>query len=259
MATDIHTHIWRTALGRSDFAFRSTLHSNDGDFFLNVEHIKAIVEQRRRANRAGALFFFAAIAISFVIILRSADLVLDIQTPAGTIENVPISNNVLLFALSVVVSYYAVNLLNHFLLNKQVNAIFEHMGLNQSEAQSRAAQVSARWSAEELWIDVLNPRVFGFRSGFLHAALILVSFLLLLAIALSQITVIMIAAYAGLEQARAGDQLSYYLVALPSFVTIHFAILGFLTAMCVPMKFPWRAFPAADEDEGVQEERKEEA
>src|SRR5688572_8124793 len=98
-------HIWCTAIGRAEFAFRSLLHTKAGAFFLNHAHLEAIVTQRRRIAFSGALFFFAAIAISFVVILKSADLAVDIQTPAGTIENVPISNNVLLFALSIVTSY----------------------------------------------------------------------------------------------------------------------------------------------------------
>lgn len=218
-----------------------------------MEHVQGIVDQRRRASRLAAVFFFVAIAIAFVVILKSADLSLDVQTPAGTIQNVPISNNVLLFALSVVTSYYIINLLNHLLLNKQLYAIFEHTGLNQSEAMSHAAHMSARWSAEELWVDVLNYRPVGFRSGVLHSLLVIVTFLFLLAICVSQITVLLIAAYAGLSEAKAGDQLSYYFVALPSVVAIHVALFGFLIALCVPMKFKWQpssnasALPAKDQ------------
>lgn len=221
------------------------LYSEAGQFFLNFDHIRALVEQRGRTRFAAAVSFFAAIAVSFVIILKSADISLDVQTPAGTVHNIPISNNVLLFALSVATSYYVIHLINHILLNKQLFAIFEHTGLNQSEAMSRGAHVSARWSAEELWIDVLNYRPFGFRSGLLHALLILVSSLFLVAIALSQVTLILFGAYAGLAEARSGAALSYYLVALPSVVAVHFAIFGFLIILCVPMKFKWHTAPDA--------------
>jgi hypothetical protein len=237
--------IWRTAIGRSDFAFRSMLYSAAGEFFLNFDHIASLVEQRKRTRFVAAISFFVAIAIAFVIILKSADISLDVQTPAGTIHNIPISNNVLLFVLSVATSYYVIHLINHILLNKQLYAIFEHTGLNQSEALSRAAHVSARWSAEELWIDVLNYRPVGFQSGLLHSLLILVSFLFLVAIALSQVTLIHFGAYAGLAEARSGDALSYYLVALPSAIAVHFAIFGFLVTLCVPMKFRWQPVPNA--------------
>lgn len=237
--------VWRTAIGRSDFAFRSMLYSEAGQFFLNLDHIKALVEQRRRVRLVGAVFFFAAIAFAFVIILKSADISLDVQTPAGTIHNIPISNNVLLFALSVATIYYVIHLINHMLLNKQLVAIFEHTGLNPSEAMSRVAHISARWAPEELWVDVLNFRPFGFRSGLLHLLFVLVFFLFLVAIALSQVTLILFGAYAGLVEARSGDALSYYLVALPSAVAVHFAIIGFLVILCVPMKFRWRPVPDA--------------
>ncbi len=233
-------HIWCTAIGRAEFAFQSLLHTKAGAFFLNHDHLQAIVDQRRRTSFTGALFFFAAIAISFVIILKSADLTVDIQTPAGTIENVPISNNVLLFALSVVTSYYARSLINHFLLNKQVQAIFEHTGLDTAEAISRAAHTAARWSADQLWIDVLTFRPFGFRSGATHIALVLISLFVMVGLALTQISIILIAAYAGLAEASAGDALSYWLVALPSFVAVHFAIFGTFIALLVPMKFKWK-------------------
>jgi hypothetical protein len=162
-----------------------------------------------------------------------------VQTPVGTIRNLPISNNVLLFALSIATSYYVRSLINHLLINKQLQAIFEHTGLNQSEAMSRVAHMSARWGAEELWLDVLNYRPIGFRSGLVHSLLIITASLLMISLALTQTAILMIAAYAGLAQAATGDVFSYYLVALPSVVAIHFVIIGALVVLCVPIKFRW--------------------
>ena len=240
-------HIWHTAIGRSQFSFRSNLYSDDAPFFLSVDHLEAIVKQRQRMRRLGTLLFFVAIAISFVILLKSSDLALDIQTPAGTIRNLPISTNVLLFGLLVATGYYVIALLNHTLLSKQIHAIFEHAGLEGSDAVSRAAHASARWSADDLCIDLFTVHPFGFRSGLAHALLVITALLFMMVLGLSQITIILIAAYAGIEQARAGDAISFWFMALPSVVGIHFAIIGFFIALCVPMKFKWapRSLPAA--------------
>jgi hypothetical protein len=234
-------HIWHTAVGRSYFAFRSALHSADAPFFLSVEHLQGLVEQRRKVQRTATIFFFFAIALSFALLLRSTNLIITIDTPFGEVRGIPISNNFLLFALSVCTAYYVINLLNHMLVNKQIQAVFEHAGLPATEAMSRAAYAAARWSAEELWIDLLAPRPMGFRSGVVHWILVLVSLLLLIGIAVSQISLILFAAYAGLEQASRGDQFSYLLIAVPSVVAIHFAIFGAVAVMCLPMKFKWQA------------------
>jgi hypothetical protein len=216
------------------------LYSDDAPFFLSVDHLEAVVKERHKMRRRSTVFFFASIAISFVILLKSSDLAIDIATPAGTIRNLPISTNVLLFALSATTGYYVMTLLNQILLQRQVVGIFEHAGLNQSEAMSRAAHASARWSADELWIDVLNFHPFGFRSGISHAVLVIASFLFMV-LGLSQMTIMLIATYAGLQQASEGDWISLYFIAWPSVIGVHFVIIGFLIALCVPMKFKWMA------------------
>lgn len=249
-------HIWHTAVGRSYFAFRSALHSADAPFFLSIEHLQGLVDQRRKVQRTATVFFFVAIALSFALLLRSTNLIIAIDTPFGEVRGIPISNNILLFALSVCTAYYVINLLNHMLVSKQIQGMFEHAGLTLEEATSRAAYAAARWSAEELWIDLLAPRPVGFRSGLVHWLLVLVALVLLVGIAVSQISLILFAAYAGLEQASRGDQFSYWLIALPSVVTIHFAVFGGFAVMCLPMKFKWQsdaraAVPDSDDPSAI--------
>ncbi len=215
------------------------LYSNDAAFFLSFEHLEAVAQQRRRMGNRAALFFFVAISLSFIILLKSSSLEINVATPIGTVHNLPISTNVLLFGLSVATAYYVTSVLGHMLLIKQASAVFEHAGLNTSDALSRSAHASARWAPEELWVDILNFRASGFRSGLMHSLLVLVSFVFATAIAISQITIILFAALAGLQQAKSGDALTYYFIALPSVIAIHFTIIGFLIAIIVPMKFRW--------------------
>jgi len=61
--------------------------------------------------------------------------------------------------------------------------------------------------------------------------------LVLILVSLSQLSLLIVAAYVALMEARTGDLLVYYLIALPSFIAMLTIIGGVVLAVIVPMRF----------------------
>ena len=230
--------IWRTPIGRSDLAFRSLLYTDIKEFFLSPEHLEGLVRQRDRLSKEHAFTFFVSIGIAFIILLNDARLHISISSPIGSIAELPVSTEILLFALSASTSYYATRLIGTTLITRQIGAIFDHIGYTLSSGLAPSEHYVARWSAMNLWSDILLPRAGGYRSSFLHFLFTLGAIVCIILVALSQIGILLIAAYVGLGRALEGSSsIALWSVVVPSVATIHLAIVLPLIALLVPMKY----------------------
>lgn len=243
--------IWRTAVGRSELEFGSLLHTPIREFLVSTEHIQALTIHRDKLTLQGAIFFFVSVFIAFLIHLNHADLSVSLNSPFGEIANLPISTEVLLFALSATTSYYGLRFVSAFMLTKQLNTILDDLGHPSHSGMMATEHVAARWATTNLWTDVMMIRISGYRSGALHVGFILLTLLLLILITLSQLAIILSASYVGMNQLLgAGRPVIFWLVVVPSVVATHLALVLPLLAITVPMKFTIRGSDVAEKPSG---------
>lgn len=232
--------IKRTLVGRSVFALESVLHSKDKEFFLSVEHVEALTKLREKLHVRSLILYIATLVVSISILASPEQFQIDIKTPFGSIEEFEMSKPLLLFGLSLLLSQYVITSLNAEIIRCQRIAIFQRFGLDHADATSRALMFGTRWQSKDIWADMFTIRAVGFKSGALHLVFSLTVILVMLAVMISQVSLIFLASFDALTTAYAGNRIVFWLVAAPSFATICLSLLGGFIAVTVPLKFPWK-------------------
>lgn len=225
--------IWRTLIGRTVFEYDSALHGENAGALLNDTYLEGLCQEQKKITRSMNLLFWASLVLAWALIAKTINwssleiTVLGVSLPTGLI-----SKQVLFFSLAMLFAQCMLKVIS-LIISTQI--------------LQRAAQFHfngawkvylAKYDADTLWVDILQPRLIGYGSPTAHHLFNILALLVMVSISIVQLILVNVAAIKVFNELWNSATTSLEkTVALLSFIVIATTTLAFIIAVCVPLKF----------------------